>query len=388
MPFKRPSRLSELPPYLFVEIDRKKRAAAAAGRDVIDLGVGDPDRPTFDFIIERANRAIREPRNHRYPHDAGVPAFRETAAAWFKRRFDVALDPAGEILTLIGSKEGLGHLPLATVEPGRACLIPRPGYPVYHAATLFAGGIPHAMPLRADRGWLPDLAAIPPAVLDRMALMFINYPNNPIGATATLDFFREAVALAMQHDFVIAHDAAYSEIYFDTPPPSILQIEGARDVAVEFHSLSKTFNMTGWRLGFAVGNAEVLAALARVKNNVDSGAFNAIQEAGVEAMERIEGEEVQVLRAMYRRRRDRFVEGLRRAGFSVTPPAATFFVWTPTPDGMDSMDCSARMIEEQSVVAVPGIGFGEEGEGYVRFSLTSEESRLIEAAERLQRIRW
>lgn len=388
MAFQRAARLEQLPPYLFIEIDRRKRAAIAAGRDVIDLGVGDPDQPTLPFVIERMSSAIRDPRNHRYPHDAGVPAFKENVAGWFQRRFGVTLDPMAEVLTLIGSKEGLGHLPLAVVNPGQVGLVPRPGYPVYHAATLFAGGEPYIMPLRRERGWLPDFSAIPAAVLLRTALMFLNYPNNPIGATATPEFLAEAVDLARRHEFIVAHDAAYSEVYFDSPPPSILQVAGARDVAIELHSLSKTFNMTGWRLGFAVGNAAVLAALARIKSNMDSGAFNAIQEAGTEAMRRIDGPEVQAVRDGYRRRRDRFVAGLRSAGFDVTAPPATFFVWTPTPAGIGAMECVARMLEEQSVVAVPGTGFGAEGEGYVRFSLTAADDRLDAAVERLARIRW
>jgi LL-diaminopimelate aminotransferase len=388
MSFKRAERLEQLPPYLFIEIDRAKRAAMAAGRDVIDLGVGDPDRPTFDFIIDAMAEAIRDPATHRYPHDAGVPAFKEAVAVWFEGRFGVKLDPASEILTLIGSKEGLGHLPLAVVNPGQVGLVPRPGYPVYHSATIFAGGEPHIMSLSAERGWLPDLQAIPIDVLDRAAIMFLNYPNNPIGATANLDFYREAVALAHKHDFIIAHDMAYSEVYFDVPPPSILQIDGAKAVSVELHSLSKTFNMTGWRLAFAVGHAEVLAALAKIKGNVDSGQFNAIQRAGVAAMKRIDGPEVNGMRALYRGRRDRFVAGLRKAGFDAPTPPASFFVWTPAPAGLGSMECAKRMLEAQSVVAIPGSGFGAEGEGYVRFSLTAADDRLEEAAARLGRISW
>ncbi len=388
MPFQRAARLDRLPAYLFIEIDRKKRAAIAAGRDVIDLGVGDPDRPTFDFIVDRLAETARDPSNHRYPHDAGVPAFKDAAAAWFQRRFGVSLDPARELLTLIGSKEGLGHLPLAVVNPGDIGLVPRPGYPVYYSSVIFAGGEPYAMPLSAARGWLPDTGAIPTGVLDRASIMFLNYPNNPIGATAPLSFFEQAVRLARRHDFVIAHDAAYSELYYESPPPSILQVDGAIEVAVELHSLSKTFNMTGWRLGFAAGNADVLAALAKIKGNVDSGAFNAIQHAGAAAMQHIDGPDVAALRDMYRRRRDRFVAALGAAGFRARPPAATFYVWVPCPQGHDSMTCVSRMLEEQAVVAVPGSGFGEEGEGYVRFSLTTPDDRLDEAAERLQHIRW
>jgi len=388
MPFQRASRLDLLPPYLFIEIDRKKRAAIAAGKDVINLGVGDPDRPTFDFIVGRMAEAIRDPANHRYPHDVGVMEFREQCAAWFQRRFGVRLDPVSEVLTLIGSKEGIGHLPLAAVNPGDVVLVPEPGYPVYNASTIFAGGEPFVMPLKESNGWLPDFGAIPDSVLARTKLMFLNYPNNPLGAVATLEFLAQAVRLARKHDFIIAHDAAYSEVFFDRPPPSILQVEGAKDVAVEMHSLSKTFNMTGWRLGFAVGHADVLAALAKIKGNVDSGAFNAVQWAGAEAMRRIDGPEVAGMRELYRRRRDRFCAGLKAGGFRVTPPRATFYVWVRCPDGWDSVGCATRILEEQAVVAIPGNGFGASGEGYIRFSLTSPDDRVELAAERLQGIRW
>lgn len=382
------ARLDALPPYLFVEIDRLKKRAIEAGRDVIDLGVGDPDRPTFDFVIERMNAAMRDPRNHRYPSGIGLPEYRETIAAWFERRFGVSLDAATQVLSLIGSKEGLGHVPLALMNPGRVALVPRPGYPVYHSATVFAGGEPYIMPLIESRGWLPDLNAIPADVLSRTSLMFLNYPNNPIGATASLDFFAAAVKLARTHGFWLVHDAAYSEMWYERPPPSILQVEGAVDVCIEMHSLSKTFNMTGWRLGFAVGNATALAALAKVKNNVDSGAFNAVQLAGVEAIRRIDGPEVAAMRATYRARRDAFVAGLRRSGFRVEMPPATFYVWAACPGGIDSMQCARRMLEEQAVVAIPGAGFGPEGDGFVRFSLTTELNRLEQCVERLEKLRW
>ena len=388
MAFQRALRLDQLPPYLFVDMDRRKRAALASGHDVINLGIGDPDQPTLDFIVERMAREIRDPRWHRYPADTGAPEFREAAAAWFDWRFGVRLDPATEVLALIGTKEGLGHLPLAVVNPGDVALLPSPGYPVYRSSTIFAGGVPVEMMLREEDGWLPRLDEIPRDVLKRTRLMFLNYPNNPLGATATIDLFESAVRLAREHDFIIAHDAAYSEIYFETPPPSILQVHRAKEVAIELHSLSKTFNMTGWRLGFAAGHAEALAALAKVKSNVDSSQFTAIQMAGVEALSRISGPEVAELRETYGRRRDLFVTGLRRAGFDVRPPAATFYVWARVPPGQDSMGCVTRMLEEAHIVAIPGSGFGAGGEGYVRFSLTSPEKRLEQAVERLGRMRW
>lgn len=387
--FELPERLKALPPYLFVEIDRRKRAAIAAGKDVINLGVGDPDQPTHGFIVDRMAEAIRRPANHRYPHDLGFGAFRERVAAFFQQRYGVKLDPQREVLTLIGSKEGIGHLPLATVNPGQTVLIPEPGYPVYRSSTIFAGGVPRVMPLRADRGWLPDLDAIGPDVLGATRLMLLNYPNNPTGAVATLGFFERVVALARRYGFLVAHDAAYNEMYFEPPaPPSILEIPGARDVAIELHSLSKTFNMTGWRLGFAAGNADVLDALARIKANVDSGQFSAIQEAGAAAYDGIGRPELAAAMATYRARRNALCDGLRRIGWRVEPPRATFYVWAPAPEGYDSMGAVSRILEEAAVVCVPGTGFGPLGEGFLRFALTVDVARVHEAVERIARIRW
>ena len=390
MPFQRAQRLDQLPPYLFIEIDRKKRAAIAAGKDVIDFGVGDPDRPTPKFIIDRAAQTIYDPKNHRYPYDAGYPEFKQAAADWFARRFGVRLDPTTQILTLIGSKEGLGHLPLAVINPGDVGLVPTPGYPVYHAATLFAGGSVHQMPLTEDRGFLPDLDAIPADVLAKTRLMFLNYPNNPTGAVAPLAFYERAVALAKEQGFIICSDAPYSETYFDASdrPPSILQVPGAIERCIEMHSLSKTFNMTGWRIAFAVGNADVLAALAKVKGNMDSGAFGAIQQAGTLALQRIDGPEVREIRATYNRRRDALVPILGRTGFKVFFPRATFFVWARCPAGYSSMDCAAKLLDETAIVAIPGIGFGPQGEGYVRFALTVEVERIEQAGQRLAKMKW
>lgn len=390
MPFQRAARLDQLPPYLFIEIDRRKRAAISAGKDVIDFGVGDPDRPTPKFIIDRAAQTIYDPKNHRYPYDAGYPEFKQAAADWFAKRFGVPLDPTAEILTLIGSKEGLGHLPLAVINPGDVGLVPTPGYPVYHAATLFAGGVPHAMPLAESRGFLPDLDAIPPGVLAKTRLMFLNYPNNPTGAVASVEFYEKAVALARKHDFIVCSDAPYSETYFDDNdrPPSILQVAGAKDCCIEMHSLSKTFNMTGWRIAFAVGNADVLSALAKVKGNMDSGAFGAIQKAGALALQRTDAPEVREIRETYRRRRDALVPILNGAGFKVFFPRATFFVWARCPDGYASMDCAAKLLDESAIVAIPGIGFGQHGEGFMRFALTVETDRIAQAGERLARLRW
>jgi len=388
MAFERAKRLDALPAYLFIEIDRKKKAAIAAGKDVINLGVGDPDRPTPGFIVHAMAEAIRKPQHHRYPYDDGAPEFKQTVAAWFSRRFGVTLDPASEILSVIGTKEALGHLPLACVDPGDMALVPQPGYPVYSSATIFAGGQPYIMPLAESRGWLPDLDAIPTEVLSRTALMFLNYPNNPTGAVCDLAFLERCVALGRRHGFIVVQDAAYCEMCYDSPAPSIFQVPGAIECSVEMHSLSKTFNMTGWRLGFAVGNRDVIAALAKVKGNVDSGQFGAVQEAGAVAMAGIERSEVRELVAMYQRRRDALVPLLREAGFRVRPPAATFYVFAGCPNGVDSMSCATRILEEASVVAIPGVGFGGAGEGYVRFALCSEERRIEEAGRRIARIRW
>lgn len=388
MSFQRALRLERLPPYLFIEIDQRKKTAVAAGKDVINLGVGDPDRPTPGFIIDAMQRAIRDPKNHRYPYDDGAPEFKRQASEWFARRFGVRLDPTSEILSLIGTKEGLGHLPLACVNPEDLVLVPSPGYPVYQSSTIFAGGRPHTLPLHESNGWLPDLDAVSADVWSRTRLLFLNYPNNPTGAAASASFFDRCVGLARSHGFLIAHDAAYSEIWFETPPPSILQAEGARDCCVEFHSLSKTFNMTGWRLGFVAGQRDVLAALAKVKGNVDSGQFGAIQAAGAVALAGIDCPEVAEIRKTYRRRRDCLVAGLRETGFRVTPPAATFYVFAACPPGQDSMRCVTRMLDEASVVAIPGVGFGPQGEGYVRFALCAEDSRIVEAVDRLRRVCW
>jgi LL-diaminopimelate aminotransferase len=390
MAFQRATRLDQLPPYLFIDIDRKKRAAMAAGKDVIDFGVGDPDRPTPKFIIDRMAQTIYDPKNHRYPYDAGFPEFKQAAAEWMARRFGVRLDPATEILTLIGSKEGLGHLPIAVINPGDVGLVPTPGYPVYHAATLFAGGTPHPMPLAEQRGFLPDLDAIPADVIAKTKLMFLNYPNNPTGAVASLAFYEEAVALAKKHGFLICSDAPYSETYFDENdrPPSVLQIPGAKDCCIEMHSLSKTFNMTGWRIAFATGNADVLAALAKVKGNMDSGQFGAIQQAGALAIQKIDAPEVRAIRETYKQRRDALAPVLNRCGFNLFMPRATFFVWARCPEGYASMDCAAKLLDEAAIVAIPGVGFGAQGEGYLRFALTVEVERIRVAGERLARIRW
>ncbi len=390
MPIQRASRIEKLPPYLFIEIDRRKRAAIAEGRDIIDFGVGDPDQPTPDFIVDHAATALRNPANHRYPFDTGSGLFRDAAAGFLETRFGVRIDPQTELLVLIGSKEGLGHLPLAVVNPGDIALVPSPGYPVYAAASIFAGGVPHVMPLAESRGFLPDLDAIPPDVLDKTSLMFINYPNNPTSAVAPPEFFEKCVSLAHKHGFIICSDAAYSEVYFDDAdrPRSILELPGAKDVCIELHSLSKTFNMTGWRIAFAAGNADVLAALAKIKGNMDSGVFTAVQEAGIAALQNIDRPEIIAIRETYRRRRDVLVPRLAEIGFHLESPRATFYVWARCPDGYDSMRCATKLLDEAGVLAIPGIGFGKEGDGFVRFALTVPREQIKQATDRMAGLTW
>ena len=377
-------RLQKLPPYLFVEIDRKKRDAAARGIDIINMGIGDPDLPTPDPIVQRLAAAATNPANHRYPDSEGMPEFRQAVSEWYQRRFNVPLDSDDEVISLIGAKEGIGHLPLALVNPGDVTLVPDPAYPVYEAGTVFAGGDPYRMPLLASNHFLPDLNAIPSDVLNRTKILFINYPNNPTGAVASLEFFEEVVEFAANHGIVVAHDATYSEIAFDGHRPfSFLQVEGAKDVGIEFHSLSKTFNMTGWRVGMAVGNRQVLAALGSIKSNMDSGAFQAVQEAGVAALaisEEVSAENS----AIYQLRRDTLIEGLSGIGMEVEPPRASFYVWPRVPSRYTSASLVAALIENAGIVCTPGSGFGAAGEGFVRFALTTGVERLREGIERMR----
>jgi LL-diaminopimelate aminotransferase len=389
MAFEPTERIKALPPYLIAEMDRRKQALRAAGADVIDFGIGDPQRPAFPFIVDRLKEAADDPANHRYALGHGCPAFRQQAATYFERRYGVRLYPDREILTLIGSKDGIGHLPLAVVNPGHGVLIPDPAYPAYRAGTVFAGGVPHELPLTEEGGWLPDLDAVPADTARHAALMFLNYPNNPTGSCASREFFERAVAFAKKHDIVLAHDAAYSELYFGADrPPSILEIRGAREVAIEFHSASKTFNMTGWRLGFVAGRSDVLAALARIKSNLDSGPFLAVQEAGIAAFAGIERPELLELRALYRERMRLLAEGLRAVGFRVAEPRATFYIWAGVPDDYDSRGTADKLLDEAGVVCVPGNGFGKMGEGYVRFAATVERDRIETALVRMRELRW
>jgi LL-diaminopimelate aminotransferase len=387
MAFTKSQRLQALPPYLFIEIDKKKRALIAAGRDVINLGVGDPDLPTHKFIIDEMAKAIYDPKNHRYPFDEGVPAFRQAAASFMQKRFGVEVDADKNILTTIGSKDGIAHLPLAVVNPGDVVLVPQPGYPVYHSGATFAGGVPYVMPLIEKNDFLPDFDAIPEEIKQKAKLVWLNYPNNPTAATAPLWFYQKAVALAQKYGWVIANDLAYGEVYFEEAPHSILEVPGGMEVAIEFHSLSKSFNMTGWRIGWAAGNAALIAALGQVKGNCDSGQFNAIQVAGAVALNHYDHSDVKKQMATYRERRDALYSGLTGLGWKFRKPKAGFFCWVNTPAGIKSMDLCSRLIEECYVVTVPGGGFGPAGEGYLRMALTVDVSRINEAVQRLGKLK-
>ena len=388
MAFTKSERLAQLPPYLFIEIDKKKRNLLAAGKDVINLGVGDPDLPTHRFIIDEMAKAIYDPKNHRYPFDEGVPAFRKAAVAFMHRRFGVSVDADREIITTIGSKDGIAHLPLAVINPGDVVLVPQPGYPVYATGTTFAGGRVFTMPLLEANNFLPDLEAIPEDIRRQAKLLWLNYPNNPTAATAPIEFYRRAVEMARQYDWVIANDLAYGEVYFEQAPRSILEVPGAAEVAIEFHSLSKSFNMTGWRIGWATGNVAIVAALGQVKGNVDSGQFNAIQVAGAAALEHYDHPDVKKQMEIYRGRRDALHGGLSRLGWKFRKPTAGFFCWVNTPGGLPSMDLCARLLDEAHVVTVPGAGFGPAGEGYLRMALTVDEGRIHQAVKRIGEMKW
>jgi LL-diaminopimelate aminotransferase len=380
------ARLGLIPPYLFKAIDEKKEEVRARGVDIIDLGVGDPDLPTPRFIVEKMQEAVKDPSTHRYPLYSGMNLFREAVARWYLRRFGVVLDPESEVLTLIGSKEGLAHLPLGLNDPEDINLMTTPAYPVYQMGTLFAGAYCHFLPLTRENGFLPELKAIPPLVARDAKAFFFNYPNNPTAAVADKKFFAQVVDFCRQYKIIAVHDAAYTELAYDGfQPPSFLEVPGAKEVGIEFHSLSKTYNMTGWRLGMAVGNPHVLAALGKIKSNIDSGAFNAIQIAGIAALDSDQSCVWENCR-IYQERRDILVRGLQGLGYDVEPPKASFYVWLAVPQGMTSMDFTAHLLDKAGIVTIPGNGLGEPGEGYVRLALTVPKERLQEALKRLKRL--
>ncbi|HTZ19093.1 MAG TPA: LL-diaminopimelate aminotransferase [Dissulfurispiraceae bacterium] len=379
-------RVKHLPPYLFAAIDRMKQEALAKGADLIDLSIGDPDIPTPAHIVNAMKKAVEDPEHHRYPSYEGMLSYRQAVSDWYKRRFGVTLDPRAEVLSLIGSKEGIGHIPFAFVNPGDAVLVPSPGYPVYPVATLFAGGESHLMPLKEINAFLPDFSAIPDSVLNRAKLMFLNYPNNPTAAVASKDFYRDAITLAAKYNIIICHDAAYSEVYYDGEKPlSFLELDGAMEVGIEFHSLSKTYNMTGWRIGYAVGNRDVISGLGKIKSNLDSGVFQAIQEASIAALNT--GDSLLAgIRNTYQERRDALCSGLNDIGLDVIKPKATFYVWTKVPSGFDSSGFVSHLLEKAAVLGTPGVGFGAPGEGYIRFALTQSIERIKEAVQRIRKV--
>jgi len=377
-------RISQLPPYLFARIDELKAEARKRGVDLIDLSIGDPDIPTPRSIIDALYEAAKNPSTHRYPTYDGMLPFREAVAGWYARSKGVKLNPEDEVIALIGSKEGIAHIPFAFVNPGDYVLVPDPAYPVYFNATILAGGIPRTLPLLDENEFRPDLTAIEPEILKRSKILFLNYPNNPTTATADDDFFREVVDLAREYDIVVCHDNPYSEIVFDdTRAMSFLEVDGAIEIGLEFNSLSKTCNMTGWRIGFAVGASDLLAGLLKVKTNIDSGVFEAVQWAGIRALE-IADEVARANTQIYKERRDVLCRGLEGAGFEFKPPAATFYVWVRVPGGYDSISFAEALLSRCGIVVTPGVGFGQHGEGFVRFALTEPVERIEEAVERIE----
>ncbi len=385
--FNLADRLQALPPYLFAEIDAIKSKKMKENINIIDLGVGDPDLPTPKHIVDAMKKAVEKVENQKYPSYEGSTEFREAVANFYKRRKGVELDPSKNVLALIGSKEGIAHLPLAFVNPGDYVLIPDPGYPVYNASAILAGGKPYYIPLLEDNNFLPDLDSIPDEIARKSKLMFLNYPNNPTTAVAEMDFIKEAVDFCIDNKIILAHDAAYSEITFNYRARSFLEYDEAFEVTIEFNSLSKTYNMTGWRIGFAVGNHEILSGLLKVKTNIDSGVFQAIQEAASVALNGSD-EVIEQINKIYEERRNKFVKGLRKLGFKVNYPKATFYVWFRVPEGYTSIDFSKKLLEDAGIVVTPGIGFGKNGEGFVRVSLTKPINIIDEALKRLERIEF
>jgi LL-diaminopimelate aminotransferase len=377
--------MARIPPYLFAEIDRKVAEKRAAGVDVIGLDIGDPDVPTPAPIVDAAVAALNAGENHRYASYFGMPELRRAMADWYARRFGVELDPDTEVLPTLGAKDAIAHVPLALLDPGDVALAPDPGYPVYVTGAIMADAEPYPMQLRANQGWLPDLDAIPRDIAERARILWLNYPNNPTAATAPADFFQEAIEYCRREGIILCHDAPYSEISFrGYSAPSVLQFEGAKEVAVEFHSLSKTYNMTGWRVGMAVGNAEVVRLLGQVKTNIDSGVFPVVQHAAISALRTPQDP---AMNAIYQARQERAVKTLRTLGWDdFVPPDATFYLWVPVPDGYTSVSFAARVLDEAGVNVTPGVGFGRGGEGYVRISLTVPDRRLDEALERLTKL--
>jgi len=380
------ARIEKLPPYLFAEIDRKVALAKARGADIISFGVGDPDLPTPPHVVEAMQKASSDAATHRYPSYTGMPEFRNSIAEWYERRFGVKLDADEEVQPLVGSKEGIFHLPVAFIDPGDVALIPDPGYPVYETGTILAHGEAVLMPLTPDNKFTPDLAGLSADVVQRAKVLWLNYPSNPTSAVAQPGFFEEAVAFCKKNDLLLAHDAAYTEITFDGyVAPSVLEVDGAMDCAIEFHSLSKTYNMTGWRIGWVAGAPQAIEAMKRLKTNIDSGIFDAVQRAGMAA---IDGPQDYLDECVdrYRHRRDLLCDGLKSMGVEVTPPKGSIYVWVPVPEGHTSESYTTFLLDEADIVVAPGNGYGPSGEGFIRFSLTLADERLEEGVERLRRL--
>lgn len=378
--------MQNLPPYLFARIEQKTAEAREKGIDIINLGIGDPDIPTPQHIIDRMATAIYDSANHQYPSSVGLLEFRQAVADWYNKRFQVQLDAKTEVVSLLGSKEGIAHISFTYLNKDDISLVPDPGYPVYGIGTLLAGGKSHIMPLQAENGFLPVLEDIPTEIARKAKLMFLNYPNNPTGAIADLNFFAKVVAFAREFDILVCHDAPYSEMAFDgIILPSFLQVAGAKEVAIEFHSLSKTFNMTGWRIGWAAGNRDAVEALGRFKSNVDSGVFQAIQYAGIEALKGPQ-DSIQEGCRIYQERRNIAMAGLRKMGWDIQAPQATFYLWAPVPRGFTSTSFAELMLEKAAVIVTPGNGYGEYGEGYFRIALTVSGERMQEAFDRMYNI--
>jgi len=376
-------RIENLPPYLFVEITKKIAEKKAKGEDVISFAIGDPDIPTPPHIIDKLCQAAQDPVNHRYPESEGLPELRQAIADWYQKRFGVSLDPDKEVLPLLGAKEGIAHVALCFIDPGDIALVPDPAYPVYSIGTMLAGGKPYYLPLSEKNNFLPDFNSIPEDIVKRAKLLWINYPNNPTGAVADLDFFNRTVRFAHQHDLAVCHDAPYSEVAFDDyQPVSFMQADGAKEVGVEFHSLSKSYNMTGWRIGMVIGNATMVNALKTVKSNMDSGIPQAIQYAAIEALRGAQ-DCIQEHNAIYQRRRDLVVDMLNDIGLEAKPPKASLYIWAKVPEGYTSVDFTADLLEQVGVVVTPGVGYGKNGEGYVRLSLTVPDAGLVKGLSRL-----
>lgn len=376
-------RLQKLPPYLFAEIDRKKKKLLAEGADIIDFGIGDPDLPTPENIIEAMKKGVENPSFHRYPIGKGTAEFRKAITGYYWKNYGIDLNPDEEVVVLLGSKEGIAHFPWAFLNPGDISLVPEPGYPVYHIGTTLAEGTPFFLPLKKENGFFPELGKVPENILRKTKILFLNYPNNPTSAFAEKDFLLDAIRFCKKNNIILVYDAAYSEIYFEEKPVSFLSLPGAKEVGIEFNSLSKTYNMTGWRVGWACGNRELVSSLAKVKENIDSGTFEAIQFAGIEALQGAQ-ESVEKLRGIYRNRRDMFASGLKEAGLNVSSPKGTFYFWVSIND--NSIKVADYLLEKGRIVATPGIGFGPSGEGYLRFSMTLKEDKIRQAIRRIKEI--